>query len=220
MKNRSTSIILPSFTPLHFPATKWTQSDVPDIYIYFFYVLFYFIVILNVPPGLESMCQRKIFIFMLCILMNNKDRFDWSLAFRHFLHVHRFVSARPSTPFFLRHVWPMLSKQIWKGVVASSSALAQCLTATDQRSGQRVGLTRSYLLAHLKLGSGCNCSTTKKGGHAVSSPPLNNDVNSNCQRAGQWVSGSACNTLSHYLNIWNRACAIAAVQLKGDHWHS
>ena len=27
--------------------------------------------------SLEPMCQRKIFIFMLCILMNNKDLFDW-----------------------------------------------------------------------------------------------------------------------------------------------
>ena len=25
---------------------------------------------------LEPMCQRKMFIFMLCILMNNKDLFD------------------------------------------------------------------------------------------------------------------------------------------------
>ena len=26
--------------------------------------------------SLESMCQRKFFIFMLCLLMNNKDLFD------------------------------------------------------------------------------------------------------------------------------------------------
>ena len=26
--------------------------------------------------SLEPMCQRKIFIFMLCILLNNKDLFD------------------------------------------------------------------------------------------------------------------------------------------------
>ena len=44
------------------------------IHIYFFDVLFYFIVILNVPfLSLEPKCQGKIFIFRLCILMNNKD---------------------------------------------------------------------------------------------------------------------------------------------------
>ena len=51
------------------------ESEIYSIYIYFFYVLFHFIVILNVPSclSLEPRCRRKFFIFMLCILMNNKD---------------------------------------------------------------------------------------------------------------------------------------------------
>ena len=30
---------------------------------------------------LEPMCQRNIFVFMLCILMNNKDVFDYLIGF-------------------------------------------------------------------------------------------------------------------------------------------
>ena len=64
VKNLSTSIILLSFT---FPAgannlpaaTEWTSSDVPDIYIYFFYILFYFIAILNVPSWVLSPCVKE-----------------------------------------------------------------------------------------------------------------------------------------------------------------
>ena len=43
-----------------------------DIYIYFFYVLFY-CYFKCAFLSLEPMGQRKNFIFMLCILMNNKD---------------------------------------------------------------------------------------------------------------------------------------------------
>ena len=51
-----------------------------DIYIHFFYVLFDFIVILNVPSWVLSPCVKGKFSFLcfvyLCILMNNKDLFD------------------------------------------------------------------------------------------------------------------------------------------------
>ena len=44
-------------------------------YIYFFYVLFYCYFKCTFL-SLEPMCQRKILIFMLCILMTNKDLID------------------------------------------------------------------------------------------------------------------------------------------------
>ena len=49
------------------------------IYISF---TFYFIVKCTFL-SLEPMCQRKIFIFMLCMLMNNKDLFDFILFQYH-----------------------------------------------------------------------------------------------------------------------------------------
>ena len=65
------------------PGRTRGRENVRVRYIYFFYVLFYFIVILNVPfwafLSPEPMCQRKILIFMLCILMNNKDLFIYYL---------------------------------------------------------------------------------------------------------------------------------------------
>ena len=45
------------------------------IYIHFFYNLFYCYFKCTFL-SLELMCQRKIFTFMLCILMNNKDLLD------------------------------------------------------------------------------------------------------------------------------------------------
>ena len=47
-------------------------------------IYFIFIVSLNVSSQLrlEPMCPRKIFIFMPCIVMNNKDLFDLSITWR------------------------------------------------------------------------------------------------------------------------------------------
>jgi len=50
-------------------AGVWGEN-VSEIFMYLFYI-YYFYMYLH-----EPMCQRNIFIFMLCILMNNKDWFD------------------------------------------------------------------------------------------------------------------------------------------------
>ena len=44
----------------------------------FLCIYFIFIVILNVPSSVLSLCVKRFFlsIFMLCILMNNKGLFD------------------------------------------------------------------------------------------------------------------------------------------------
>ena len=79
-----------------------------DIYIYIFYVLFYCYFKCTFL-SLEPMCQRKMFMFMLCILMNNKDLFDWFDLVYIIL-----TNSEPATIFANRqyrwwHAWKMIA---------------------------------------------------------------------------------------------------------------
>ena len=57
-------------------AGEWGENA-RERFLFILYLLLFYMYLL------EPMCQRKILIFMLCILMNNKDLFDLKQSLVH-----------------------------------------------------------------------------------------------------------------------------------------